>query len=114
MVDGGEQEAAPEPEPVEVAPEPAPEPEPTTEPEPEPEATTDAYEEFMDAVCRDEPEPEPEPVVESVVEPIVEPITLSEVEQLRAEFKEKTGKDAPDIEDIDALKGLVAIVSGAF
>ena len=110
LVDGTEPE--PEPEPVEVAPEPAPEPEPTPEPEPEPEATTNAYEEFMDAVCRDEPEPEP--VVESVVEPIVEPITLSEVEQLRAEFKEKTGKDAPDIQDIDALKGLVAIVSGAF
>jgi hypothetical protein len=121
LVEGGQ----PEPAPV-VAPEPAPESEPAPEPEPEPEAqpepTQDGYEQFMDEVCNDEPKTETvavieavlEPVVESVVEPVIEPVTLSEVEQLRAEFKEKTGKDAPDINDLDALKGLVAIVSGAF
>lgn len=122
LVDGGEDE----PEVAEATPEPTPEPEaqpePVVEPEPEPEPTQDGYERFMDEVCNDEPKTEVvavieavlEPVAESVVEPVVEPITLSEVEQLRAEFKEKTGKDAPDIQDLEALRGLVAIVSGAF
>ena len=61
-----------------------------------------------------EPEPEPEVVFESVVEPVVEPVTISEVDSLRAEFKAQTGKDAPEITDIEALRGLVSIVSGAF
>jgi hypothetical protein len=80
------------------------------EPEPEPEPV---------AV---EPEPEPE-LAEAdeatedngvTVEPVIEPVTVSEVDALRAEFKAQTGKEAPEITDVDALRGLVAIVKGAF
>jgi hypothetical protein len=48
------------------------------------------------------------------VEPVIEPVTVSEVDALRAEFKAQTGKEAPEITDIEALRGLVAIVKGAF
>ena len=69
---------------------------------------------FLIGCSKDSPKDVNESILPDPTEPVVEPITLSEVEQLRAEFKEKTGKDAPDIQDIEALKGLVAIVSGAF
>lgn len=51
-------------------------------------------------------------VVETTVEPVIEVVTEDEVEALRAEFKAKTGKDAPAmLDDIDTLRGLVDIVS---
>ena len=107
-------------------------PVPTPEPEPDP-----AVVELIEELFAPEPEPEPEPpygedgkgglipvlptdeqcATEAngvTVEPVIEPVTVSEVEALRAEFKAQTGKEAPEITDVDALRGLVAIVKGAF